>query len=57
MKLQVIGDPVLHSKSPVIHRAMLRALGLDIDYTAHLVRRGELPDYLRWARDLSLIHI
>lgn len=51
MKLQVIGDPVLHSKSPVIHRAMLRALGLDIDYTAHLVRRGELPDYLRWARD------
>lgn len=51
MKLQVIGDPVLHSKSPVIHGAMLGLLGLDVPYTAHVVRRGELPDYLRWARD------
>ena len=51
MSLQVIGDPVLHSKSPVIHGAMLRLLGLDTGYTAHVVRRGELPEYLRWARD------
>ena len=51
MSLQVIGDPVLHSKSPVIHGAMLEALGLDIDYTAHVVRRGELPQYLAWARE------
>ena len=51
MSLQVIGDPVLHSKSPVIQGAMLSALGLDIPYTAQVVRRGELPDYLRWARD------
>ena len=27
MRLQIIGDPVLHSKSPVIQGAMLRALG------------------------------
>lgn len=51
MKLQVIGDPVLHSKSPAIHGAMLAALGLDISYTAHVVRRGELPEYLRWAQE------
>lgn len=51
MRLQVIGDPVLHSKSPVIHGAMLAALGLDIDYTAHVVRRGELPQYLAWAEE------
>ena len=51
MRLQVIGDPVLHSKSPIIHASMLAALGLDIDYTAHVVRRGELPEYLAWARD------
>ena len=50
MSLQVIGDPVLHSKSPVIHGAMLAALGLDIPYTAHVVRRGELPEYLFWAK-------
>ena len=52
MKLQVIGDPVLHSKSPVIQSAMLAALGLDdVTYTARVVRRGELPDYLGWARE------
>lgn len=51
MSLQIIGDPVLHSKSPVIQGAMLAALGLDMEYTPHVVRRGELPDYLRWARD------
>ena len=52
MKLQVIGDPVLHSKSPAIHGAMLAALGLeDIPYTARVVRRGELPDYLAWAKE------
>ena len=52
MKLQVIGDPVLHSKSPVIHSAMLTRLGLEeITYTARVVRRGELPDYLAWAKE------
>lgn len=51
MRLQVIGDPVLHSKSPVLHGAMLSALGLEAAYDARVVRRGELPDYLRWARD------
>lgn len=51
MKLEVIGDPVLHSLSPRIHGAMLRALGRDIPYTAHVVARGELPGYLAWAEE------
>ena len=51
MSLQVIGDPVLHSKSPAIHGAMLAALGLNIPYAAHVVRRGELPAYLAWAKE------
>jgi len=51
MKLQVIGDPVLHSKSPVIHGAMLEALGLDVPYAARVVRSGELPQYLAWSRE------
>lgn len=50
MKLQVIGDPVLHSLSPKIHGAMLAELGLDIPYTAHVVKKGGLPDYLDWAK-------
>lgn len=56
MKLQVIGDPVLHSKSPVIQAAMLARLGLDdITYTARVVHRGELPNYLAWARENGVI--
>ena len=51
MSLQVIGDPVLHSKSPALHGAMLSALGLDIPYDARTVRRGELPEYLTWAEE------
>lgn len=51
MKLQVIGDPVLHSLSPRIHGAMLKELGLDIPYTAHVVKKGGLPDYFAWAKE------
>ena len=51
MRLQIIGDPVLHSKSPALHGAMLSALGLDIPYDARTVRRGELPEYLTWAEE------
>ena len=51
MKLQVIGDPVLHSLSPKIQGAMLRELGLDIEYTAHVVKKGGLPGYFEWAKE------
>ena len=40
-KLCVIGDPVLHSKSPVIQNAMIEALGLDYIYLCQPVPRGE----------------
>ena len=54
--LQIIGDPVLHSRSPVVQGAMLAALGReDISYTARVVRRGELPDYLAWAKENGVI--
>ena len=51
MRLQVIGDPVLHSLSPRIHGAMLKELGLDVPYTAHVVKKGGLPEYLTWAKE------
>ena len=50
MKLQVIGDPVLHSLSPRIHGAMLKELGLEVEDTAHVVKKGELRPYFDWAR-------
>ena len=48
--LQVIGDPVLHSKSPLLHTAMLARLGLELPYTPRVVPKGGLPDYLAWAK-------
>ena len=46
----VIGDPIGHSRSPLMHNAAFRALGIDADYTAIHVTREGLPDFLQRAR-------
>ena len=46
----VIGDPIGHSRSPLMHNAAFRALGIDADYTAVHVTREGLPDFLQHAR-------
>jgi shikimate dehydrogenase len=45
-KLCVIGDPVLHSKSPLIQNTMLKALGMDYIYLCQPVPRGRLADWV-----------
>lgn len=45
-KLCVIGDPVLHSKSPLIQNTMIQALGLDYEYGCQPVKRDELSSWL-----------
>ncbi|WP_294394065.1 shikimate dehydrogenase [uncultured Sphingomonas sp.] len=47
---EVIGDPIVQSKSPVMHRAWLEALDLAGDYRRTLVTAGELDGYLRERR-------
>jgi len=42
---EVIGDPIGHSKSPIIHGFWLRALGLDGEYRAIHVTPEGLGDY------------
>lgn len=42
---EVIGDPISHSKSPLIHGFWLSALGIDADYRAVQVREAGLADY------------
>ena len=42
---EVIGDPVAHSKSPMIHRFWLKKLGIDADYRTAHVKPDELADY------------
>ena len=42
----VLGDPIAHSLSPVLHRAGYAAVGLDWSYDAHRVPAGSLRDFL-----------
>lgn len=45
-RLAVLGSPIAHSKSPALHRAAYRALGLDWQYDAIEVRAGELASFI-----------
>jgi shikimate dehydrogenase len=47
MKAAVLGSPVSHSLSPVLHNAAYRALGLDHTYSAIEVSESELGDFLK----------
>lgn len=48
---EVIGDPVSHSKSPIIHGFWLAKLGIEDDYRQCHVRPAELADYLAKRRE------
>lgn len=43
---EAIGDPIDHSKSPLIHKFWLRKLGLERDYRTRRVPPESLPDYI-----------
>lgn len=45
-RLAVLGSPVAHSLSPVLHRAAYVWLGLDWEYERHEVREHELAGFL-----------
>ena len=46
-KLAVLGTPIAHSKSPALHRAAYRVLGLDWQYEAIKVAPAGLEDFIR----------
>jgi shikimate dehydrogenase len=48
---EVIGDPIVHSKSPLIHGFWLEKLGIDAEYRATHVRPDDLADYFASRRD------
>ena len=50
----IIGDPVEHSFSPVMHNAAFEELNLDFVYVAFRVRREELREAIIGARSLDL---
>src|ERR1700749_4790036 len=43
---EVIGDPIIQSKSPVIHGFWLKQLGIEAEYRRCHVRAEGLADYL-----------
>jgi len=45
-RLAVLGSPIAHSKSPLLHAAAYRELGLDWQYGAEEVTGGALPEYI-----------
>ncbi len=47
---EVIGDPIAHSKSPLIHNFWLGKLGIDAEYRACHVKPDELADYFAQRR-------
>lgn len=46
---EVIGDPIAHSKSPLIHNFWLGKLGIEAEYRACHVPADELADYIAGA--------
>jgi shikimate dehydrogenase len=51
----IIGDPVGHSLSPVMHNAAFKELGLNIVYVAFPVKTNMLEDAILGARSLGLL--
>ena len=54
INLAVVGDPISHSLSPVIHETVLQELGMDYTYRKIRVKKGELPAFLKSTDGLSL---
>ena len=49
-RLYLIGDPVAHSLSPLLHGAMIAQTGADCTYEARRVRLAELPVFMAEAK-------
>lgn len=54
LKLAVIGDPIHHSLSPVVHGAALEALGIPYTYQKIQVKKGELKEFLSYAKEQGI---
>jgi len=48
---EVIGDPIAHSKSPLIHEFWLKKLGIDAEFRACRVQADDLANFFAKRRD------
>ena len=51
IKLAVIGDPIEHSLSPLVHGGVMEALGVAYTYEKVRVKKGELRDFLLYVKE------
>ena len=51
IRLAVIGDPIDHSLSPLVHSTILKNLGIDYEYEKVQVKKGELEGFLEYAKE------
>ena len=51
IRLAVIGDPIDHSLSPLVHSTILENLGIDYEYEKVQVKKGELEGFLEYAKE------
>ena len=49
-KFAVIGDPIKHSLSPIMHNATLNAMGIEGDYSAIHVKKENLAEFVEYAK-------
>ncbi len=54
LRLDVIGDPIGHSKSPLIHETVLSELGIPYEYRKVRVEKGNLKSYLDEVKALGI---
>jgi shikimate dehydrogenase len=57
VQLAVIGDPISHSLSPLIHNSALAAAGLDLSYGALRIRANELGAFTTMLRKKSMMGV
>ncbi|MBR5154958.1 MAG: shikimate dehydrogenase [Clostridia bacterium] len=55
LRLDVVGDPIEHSKSPLIHGTALQELDLPYEYRKVKVQKGALPDYINNAKKSDVL--
>jgi shikimate dehydrogenase len=51
LRFAVLGDPIAHSKSPIMHAAAFRALGLPHTYEAIQVKAEDMPRIVQGLRE------
>ena len=53
IKLAVIGDPISHSLSPIVHGSALDALKVPYHYEKVQVKKGELRKFIEYAKKMG----